>query len=146
MSLKEQWKNFWSLTRHFKQVENPVWNKFKTSNGILEGYYFIRFLLERGKHHPQIILSMMGEYALVMLALNFVGIKITTYAVLISMSIIIILILILGYLDVYLDVARRSNSYHARFSPEQQTLYKQVEDLEKRTKIILKEVLKNRKK
>ena len=65
--------SFWKFTKKFEEVENPVWNRFKKSNGIIEAYCFLRFLLERGKYHPAAAFSMMGEYALVMLAFKLCG-------------------------------------------------------------------------
>jgi len=118
-----------NLSKKFKEVNNPVWDTYKGSNGFFETYYFLRFIITRGKAHPQIVLSMMGEYALVMLTLNYVGISITAFTVFVSMMIILVLILVVGYLDVYFNVARKENSFSARFSPEQQTLFRKVDEL-----------------
>lgn len=123
-----------NLSKHFSKVKNPVWKRFKKSNGAIETYYFIRYLIKRGKHHPQILLSMMAEYALVLFILEYLGVPITPIIVIFATITLLILIVIVGYLDVYLDIARKHSSFEARFSPEQQQLYLQVDELHKKMK------------
>jgi len=127
---------FWHITDKFKEVDNPVWARYKKNNGLIEKYYFLRFLLMRGKHHPQMILSMAAEYALVIFIMGAFGIVITKTIVIVCTIILLILLLIIGYIDVYYDVARKASSFSARFSPEAQQLYRQVEEMSKEIKVM----------
>jgi len=101
-------------------------------------------MLERGKHHPQIILSMASEYALVMFILDWFGVPITGTIVAVTTVALLLVILVVGYLDIYLDVARKDASFHARFAPEQQELYRQVTDLERKMNWLCIEIQKRK--
>lgn len=118
-----------SLTKKFGEVKNPVWDKFKKSNGFFEKYFDLRTLMNRGKSHPQIIFSMTGEWAQVIILLSWIGVDISVKNQMMGMLAIIFLILVVGYADVYFEVARKESSYNTRFKPEQQRLFKQIEEI-----------------
>jgi hypothetical protein len=130
--LRHFFKDFWTKTISFKKVENPVWKNYSKTNGFIEKYYYIRFLLQRGKHHPQILLSMAAEYALVLFIFNAFGLNITTKTVVLLTIILMFVLIFWGYIDVFFDVARKSTSFTNRFNPEWQELFKDVKDIKKK--------------
>ncbi len=132
MALKEKLQNFWKFTGHFQQVQNPVWEEYGRSNGFFEKLFFFYKVLERGKSHPQKFTSMLGEYALFILLLGWLSIPTTVSVQVTGMVVVICLILVLGFCDIYFGVTRKENSFNARFSPENQVLFKQVEDLHRK--------------
>ena len=112
------------ISDKFKQVNNPVWQRYKRSNGFFQKYFFLKHILMRGKSHPQGIMSMFGEYAFVIMFLGWVGIAPTVRTQIIGAACMFLLLMLMGYLDVYYEVNRKETSFDIRFNPEMQTLFR----------------------
>lgn len=122
------WK-IWEITDNFKEVDTKVWNKYRNANGTFQKYFFMRRLLTRGKSHPQIIMSMIGEYAVLLMILNWLNIKPTITIQMVGLTILLASLFIVGFLDILFEVDRKESSWNSRFNPEAQQLYRQVQEI-----------------